>query len=582
VQRLDPTEPLETCKLTFSTPINSHSELPGANTVAVTVESNCVNDSNFENERNIRLLLQTLSKTFAEPFAVVDVHSGDVVRSSYGGLSCDHFGRIELLAEVSRRGKPEIVEDVAPLSLLAIPLGPLDDGCMLVAVGVFVQHSVTRQDEVAAAARTLGTDAGRTFEWARQRDTWSSRTLLRMASLVLENLTQKKQLLYLKTEVHEAVAHARDTSVELGLLHRLAEQLQLSKSAPQLWQTTLSWLAEKLPAQSLAIVFNPQLEHELELPSDILIHGECPVTPAELKNLMQSLGSVAQQRTVVLNRPETSLPTWQLPTLREVASVPIFNGDNPLAWLLALNHQGTAAADINQFSSVETRLLSSIATMLGIHSSNLRLYREQADLFASSVKALTSAIDAKDRYTAGHSDRVAQVSVMLAEELGLEKADLETIYLAGLLHDIGKIGINDHVLNKPGELTKDEHEQIKLHPQLGYDILQGVQQLDEILPIVLHHHEAWNGRGYPYGLEGTDTPQMARIMAVADSFDAMSSDRPYRKGMSDEQLDAIIRDGAGSQWDSQVVEAFFEIREDIRTVSDKSRSGLSLTKSSSV
>ena len=158
---------------------------------------------------------------------------------------------------------------------------------------------------------------------------------------------------------------------------------------------------------------------------------------------------------------------------------------------------------------------------------------------------------------------------MLAQELGLEEGQLQTIYLAGLLHDIGKIGIDDRVLKKPGELTSEEYEHIKLHPEMGYEILKEVRQLDKVLPAVLHHHEAWNGRGYPHGLKKTETPQLARIMAVADAYDAMSSDRSYRKGMSDQRLDAVLRDGAGSQWDPEVIDAFFRIREDIRSMTHR-------------
>jgi putative nucleotidyltransferase with HDIG domain len=180
------------------------------------------------------------------------------------------------------------------------------------------------------------------------------------------------------------------------------------------------------------------------------------------------------------------------------------------------------------------------------------------------VRALTSAIDAKDPYTHGHSERVARVAVCIGEEMGLDKEQLDTIYLGGLLHDIGKIGIDDQVLNKPGALTPEEYEHIKKHPQLGYDILRGVRQLQKILPIVLHHHESWDGTGYPHGLTGESTPLVARIAAVADAFDAMSSDRPYRQGMEDEKLDAILRDGAGKQWDPAVVDAFFACREKIR------------------
>jgi putative nucleotidyltransferase with HDIG domain len=186
------------------------------------------------------------------------------------------------------------------------------------------------------------------------------------------------------------------------------------------------------------------------------------------------------------------------------------------------------------------------------------------------VRALTSAIDAKDPYTCGHSERVAKNAVRLATELGCDAQSVDTIYLAGLLHDIGKIGIDDQVLRKPGKLTEAEYEHIKLHTRIGHRILNDIPRLDDVLPIVLHHHEQWNGQGYPDKLAGEKIPVLARIMAVADSFDAMSSDRPYRRGMPDEKLDAIFREGAGQQWDARVIEAFFRIRDEMRAIADRS------------
>src|SRR5262249_40419732 len=155
-------------------------------------------------------------------------------------------------------------------------------------------------------------------------------------------------------------------------------------------------------------------------------------------------------------------------------------------------------------------------------------------------------------------------SVKLAEQMGCDSKQLETLYLSGLLHDIGKIGIDDQVLRKPGRLTSAEYEHIKLHAEIGYRILKDLKQLDQVLPAVRHHHEAWDGTGYPMALAGEEIPLYARIVAVADSFDAMSSDRPYRKGMPDEKLDSILQEGAGSQWDPRVIEAFFAARDEIR------------------
>jgi HD-GYP domain-containing protein (c-di-GMP phosphodiesterase class II) len=164
----------------------------------------------------------------------------------------------------------------------------------------------------------------------------------------------------------------------------------------------------------------------------------------------------------------------------------------------------------------------------------------------------------------------------IAKHLDLDQRSLNTIYLSGLLHDIGKIGINDDVLRKPGPLTPAEFEHIKMHPELGYKILVDLNELDEVLPVVLHHHENWDGKGYPRGLSGEQTPLLARIVAVADAFDAMGSDRPYREGMPDDKVDAILRAGAGKQWDAKVIEAFFAVREDIREIARQEREGLAL------
>ncbi len=527
----------------------------------------------------VQATLAALTQAFGEPFALVDVESGDLVHSDYEGLSCDFYDRIELLAEVSRRGMPEIVEEVAPLTMLAIPLRSLGVGANLVAIGVFVNQLVTSKEEMTAAARAFGIDVRRALRWATGKTLWPSAVLQRMAETAIENLAQRQQLSRLESEVSEANAHTDDIYAELDLLHRLTGQLHLSESEQELWRSALGWLAGTIPAQCLGIVLRGATEGEVadgEVANDnlaeweVLTEGECPVERDELCELIRRFGPTPLRQPVLLNRAETTLPTWHCPTIRELVCVPIEGGKQPRGWLLALNHRGSDQASFGEFGSVEIQLLSSVGTILGIHNSNLGLYQEQSHLFASSVQALTSAIDAKDRYTSGHSNRVAYFSVSLAEHLGLSKSDRDTIYLAGLLHDIGKIGIDDQVLNKPGQLTAEEYEQIKLHPQLGYEILKGVRQLDKVLPMVLHHHEAWDGSGYPHGLKATETPRMARIMAVADAYDAMSSDRPYRKGMQEEKIDAILREGAGSQWDAEVVDAFFDIREEIRRIAEVS------------
>jgi HD-GYP domain-containing protein (c-di-GMP phosphodiesterase class II) len=171
---------------------------------------------------------------------------------------------------------------------------------------------------------------------------------------------------------------------------------------------------------------------------------------------------------------------------------------------------------------------------------------------------------------------VARISVRLAKELGCESEMLHTLYMAGLLHDIGKIGIDDAVLRKPGKLTDEEFEHIKQHPELGYRILADIKQLADVLPAVLHHHEQWDGRGYPFKLAGDQIPFIARIVAVADAYDAMTSDRPYRRGMAVERVEQMFKNGAGAQWDPEVIDAYFTVKDEIRAMSREERANLTL------
>ena len=175
----------------------------------------------------------------------------------------------------------------------------------------------------------------------------------------------------------------------------------------------------------------------------------------------------------------------------------------------------------------------------------------------SMLDALVTAVDNKDRYTRRHSEDVMEYSLLIARHLGLDEAALGTIGVAALLHDVGKIGVPDAILRKPGKLTDEEFEAVKQHPAMGAVMVGAVPGLGDTLDAVRHHHERWDGGGYPFGLKGEDCPLIARLMAVADAFSAMTTDRPYRKGMPHEKALSILKAGAGTQWDPQCVKAFF-------------------------
>jgi len=179
--------------------------------------------------------------------------------------------------------------------------------------------------------------------------------------------------------------------------------------------------------------------------------------------------------------------------------------------------------------------------------------RKLKELVFDVVRAFVTAIEARDQYTCGHSLRVARIAVCIGRELQLPESKLSRLYLAGLVHDVGKIGVPDAVLNKPGKLTAAEYDQVKMHVNVGVSILNQIKRFSHIMPAVRHHHERVDGCGYPDGLRGDAIPLEARILAVADAFDAMMNDRPYRAKMVRDGVGVILREGAGRQWDEAVV-----------------------------
>jgi len=531
-------------------------------------------------------LLRALEKACGQSFSIVDCANGQVVHIAPDGLQIDLYSRLTSYEQVARRGRPEIVDEVSPIAVLAVPLSGANGDCSLIAVAAFVTDRVHQQVEIDAAAHEFGIDAEKTFAWAKSQTPWPPQGLLELGVAFTERANLQQSAAHLKRQMADISSHLLMTFEEITLLHRLTEHLSISKSVADICELSVNWLGDVIPAKSVAIWFESfgyiDGQHTLGQGEDghavLISHGACPLPKDEFKRFMERLGPRVETEPVVLNRGATSSPTWFYPDVREIISVPIREGDRLFGWLLALNHTG--AGDITnsegEFGTVEACLMASVATILGIHCGNIALYHEQSEFFSSVVRALTSAIDAKDPYTCGHSDRVARLAVAIARQLGCTTDDLNTIYLSGLLHDIGKIGIDDNVLRKPSSLTPAEFEHIKTHPELGCRILEGVKQLDKVMPVVRHHHEAWNGAGYPAGLKAEETPFLARIVAVADSIDAMSSDRPYRKGMPDEKLDAILRDGSGKQWDPKIVEAAFEVRNELRVIGQEDRHPLAL------
>jgi HD-GYP domain-containing protein (c-di-GMP phosphodiesterase class II) len=210
------------------------------------------------------------------------------------------------------------------------------------------------------------------------------------------------------------------------------------------------------------------------------------------------------------------------------------------------------AAEISELAQTFNNMAGDIETFIA----RLKLAAEEnRELFLGSIRMLAAAIDEKDPYTRGHSDRVAKYSVMIGQQLGLSAEELDRLRISALLHDVGKIGVDDRVLKKPGALTAEEFQIMKQHPSKGANIMRPVAQLKDVLPGIELHHEHIDGKGYPYGLKGEEIPMMARIISVSDTLDAMTTNRPYQSAREIEDALQVIHKNAGSKFDLKVVEA---------------------------
>lgn len=213
---------------------------------------------------------------------------------------------------------------------------------------------------------------------------------------------------------------------------------------------------------------------------------------------------------------------------------------------------------VGKFSEQDLQFLSIIANQAGIAIQNAKLYEDLDDLFTGSLKTLVATIEAKDPVTSGHSLRVTIFSLAIGKELGLSKDEMRILKISGLLHDIGKVGIPEAILGKPAPLSEDEFIRMREHSERGAEIIKNIKNVEEVVLGVRHHHERYDGYGMPDGLKAEHIPIISRIIAVADTFDAMAYDRPYRKGISIDKVVSEIERCSGTQFDPKIVDAFLK------------------------
>jgi response regulator RpfG family c-di-GMP phosphodiesterase len=267
--------------------------------------------------------------------------------------------------------------------------------------------------------------------------------------------------------------------------------------------------------------------------------------------------AVTQVEPLILIPGNSPLPNGLLPISNEYSACITFPLIAPSRTTGVLNL--IRRADKETFSNLDLEIINVLASQASISIENVRLYTNIRDNYLKTIRAFALAVEAKDEYTHGHSENVMKFTVVLAKRLGLPDAEIESVKYAGLLHDVGKIGISEAILNKASKLTTQEFDEIKRHPELGARIIADVPSLKSLVPMVLHHHEFFGGGGYPSGISGEEIPFGARILSVSDAYEAMTSNRPYRKSLPQEVAFSILMQERGKQFDPNIVDAFLDI-----------------------
>lgn len=401
---------------------------------------------------------------------------------------------------------------------------------------------------------------------------------LMVRSLIASNielLWHREDAINSKKQIESFIDQVTQDFEELTWLRNANEYLDLCNakhSIESMASHCLPDLADVIRAQSILFVpaeFDTTPPFKMSDPSKIVMTG---VTDAELSTCLQLLNDSLASLSCgpcILNTTSNQQYLPGYIGIKNSVLIPVAKGSKTYGWLLTINKISHQVDRINSegpftkhatasFGTFEASLLVAAGNIMSAQARNLEFLESQELLLTGVVRTIINAIDAKDPYTCGHSDRVASYAKRIAVRLGLSEDECEQVYMAGVLHDVGKIGVPDSILGKPGKLTDEEYAIVKKHPEIGHAILKHLQQLDYVLPGVLHHHEAVNGSGYPLGLIGEAIPLHGRILAVADAYDAMTSNRPYRNGMPSEKAEAILKSEAGKTWDSGIVATFLE------------------------
>jgi putative nucleotidyltransferase with HDIG domain len=383
----------------------------------------------------------------------------------------------------------------------------------------------------------------------------SIQRIRRLHSLVRKSWLLEKEL-ETKCEVERLNVQLERKIKEKSLLYDIIESLSKMNRSEKLFEFIVKKASEACGAEGACFLI-----YEQDLLSMLLLaqHGLNGVKPgAKAMLIPHSGGRHAIEDDFLKNcfgRLDTS-PAFVDRVIRteDLMSVPVTIRRQPFGVLVVARKKAKVP-----FSAEDEFLVSFLSEKAALSVENMALYDHLKENLFATLGALVSAIEAKDLYTQQHSQRVTQLAVKIARQLGCSQEQLRSLEASGPLHDIGKIGIDDHILKKPGKLTDEEFERIKTHPMIGVNIVAPLGLDQEELAIIRNHHERWDGGGYPDGISGNHIPRLARILAVADAFDAMNSNRAYRDALPFETCLKELRQNRGTQFDPEVLDAALPI-----------------------
>lgn len=409
-------------------------------------------------------------------------------------------------------------------------------------------------EDVVAVCSRLGLDGIWLSQQADHLLGHNSESLNRHTRMVLSMVRDQVRLSTMQTELDALSGQLTNTYEELSLIYQLSSGMRINQSPSEFFKQACLDVMDLIGVRGMGVSLRLEAS-----PQPALLYGAMSLPPGQVQRLADQLMSVLGQRKspLLINAiKQDSAFKWLGEYAQQLLAVPLMRQDQILGCIFGLDKL------TGDFDSVDSKLLNSIANESAIFLENSILYDDVRSLLMGLMHSLVNAVDAKDTYTCGHSERVALLSRTLAVHAKLGDAFVERIYMAGLLHDVGKIGVPEAVLQKTGRLTPEEFEQIKKHPEIGARILRDIKQIEDIIPGVLHHHERYDGKGYPARLAGENIPLMGRLICLADCFDAMTSSRTYRRAMPIEAALTEIRRCAGTQFDPALTDVFLSIGTD--------------------